>query len=57
MPLPNLWRLYNLGSSPFFQATLRPDSVATPLSLFVGRQNERLLDLSRDHSDHRRSGQ
>ncbi|MCT0200787.1 hypothetical protein KQ313_14020 [Synechococcus sp. CS-1325] len=57
MPLPNLWRLYILGFSPFFQATLRPDSVATPLSLFVGRQNERLLDLSRDHSDHRRSGQ
>jgi hypothetical protein len=46
MPLPNLWRLYNLGSSPFFQATLRPDSVATPLSLFVGRQNERQRLLS-----------
>jgi hypothetical protein len=46
MPLPNLWRLYNLGSSPFFQATLRPDSVATPLRLFVGRQNERQRLLS-----------
>ena len=41
MALPNLWRLYNLRSSPFFQATLRQDSEATPLSLFVGRQNER----------------
>lgn len=41
MTLPNLWRLYNLLSSPFVQATLRQDSEATPLSLFVGRQNER----------------
>jgi hypothetical protein len=41
MALPNLWGLYNLRSSPFFQATLRQDSEATPLSLFVGRQNER----------------
>lgn len=23
MALPNLWRLYNLRSSPYFQATLR----------------------------------
>jgi len=25
MALPNLWGLYNLRSSPFFQATLRAD--------------------------------
>ena len=25
MALPNLWRLYNLRSSPYFQATLRQD--------------------------------
>lgn len=41
MALPNLWRLYNLRSSPFFQATLRQDWEVTPLSLFVGRRNER----------------
>ena len=29
MALPNLWGLYNLRSSPFFQATLRADSEAT----------------------------
>ena len=46
MPLPNLWGLYNLRSSPFFQATLRTDSEATPLRLFVGRQRERLLLLT-----------
>ena len=28
MALPNLWRLYNLRSSPFFQATLRQDAEA-----------------------------
>jgi DNA-binding MarR family transcriptional regulator len=38
MALPNLWSLYNLRSSPYFQATLRADSQATPLRLFVGRQ-------------------
>jgi hypothetical protein len=37
MALPNLWGLYNLRSSPFFQATLRADSQSTPLQLFVGR--------------------
>lgn len=37
MALPNLWGLYNLRSSPFFQATLRADSDATPLRLFVGQ--------------------
>jgi hypothetical protein len=46
MALPNLWALYNLRSSPFFQATLRADSEATPLRLFVGRQRERQLLLT-----------
>jgi hypothetical protein len=46
MPLPNLWGLYNLRSSPFFQTTLRADSEATPLRLFVGRQRERQLLLT-----------
>jgi hypothetical protein len=46
MALPNLWGLYNLRSSPFFQATLRADSDSTPLRLFVGRQRERLLLLT-----------
>ncbi len=41
MALPNLWGLYNLRSSPYFQATLRGGSEATPLSLFVGRTAER----------------
>jgi hypothetical protein len=36
MALPNLWSLYNLRSSPYFQTTLRVDSQATPLRLFVG---------------------
>lgn len=46
MALPNLWGLYNLRSSPFFQATLRADSEAMPLRLFVGRQRERQLLLT-----------
>lgn len=46
MALPNLWSLYNLRSSPYFQATLRTDSQATPLLLFVGRQRERQLLLT-----------
>ena len=46
MALPNLWGLYNLRSSPFFQATLRADSQTTPLQLFVGRQRERQLLLT-----------
>ncbi|WP_216904716.1 ATP-binding protein [Synechococcus sp. CCY 9618] len=41
MALPNLWGLYNLRSSPYFQATLRQDVAGTPVSLFVGRQAER----------------
>lgn len=31
MPLPNLWRLYNLRSSLFLQATLRQDTEVTPV--------------------------
>ena len=46
MALPNLWGLYNLRSSPYFQATLRADSQAMPLHLFVGRQRERQLLLT-----------
>jgi len=46
MALPNLWGLYNLRSSPFFQATLRADSQTTPLHLFVGRHRERQLLLT-----------
>jgi hypothetical protein len=46
MALPNLWGLYNLRSSPFFQTTLRADSQASPLRLFVGRQRERQLLLT-----------
>ena len=46
MALPNLWGLYNLRSSPFFQATLRADSQTTPVHLFVGRQRERQLLLT-----------
>lgn len=46
MALPNLWALYSLRSSPYFQATLRSDTEATPLSLFVGRQMERQLLLT-----------
>ena len=41
MALPNLWGLYNLRSSPYFQATLRQDVAGTPVSLFAGRQAER----------------
>jgi len=41
MALPNLWSLYNLRSSPYFQATLR-----APGRLFVGRQRERQLLLT-----------
>lgn len=46
MALPNLWSLYNLRSSPYFQTTLRADSQAPPLRLFVGRQRERQLLLT-----------
>lgn len=46
MALPNLWGLYNLRSSPYVQATLRSDTEATPLGLFVGRERERQLLLT-----------
>jgi DNA-binding transcriptional ArsR family regulator len=46
MALPNLWGLYNLRSSPYFQATLRANSQAAALRLFVGRQRERQLLLT-----------
>jgi len=38
--LPNLWRIYNLRESPYFQETLGSDSHRYPLSLFVGRAAE-----------------
>jgi hypothetical protein len=41
MPLPNLWQLYGLRASPFFQETLGVTSERYPLSLFVGREEER----------------
>ena len=38
--LPNLWHVYNLRESPYFQATLGGDPDRYPLSLFVGRHAE-----------------
>ncbi|HEX5409123.1 MAG TPA: hypothetical protein VFW89_05070 [Gemmatimonadaceae bacterium] len=38
--LPNLWHLYNLRESPFFQDTLGSTPVRHPLSLFVDRDAE-----------------
>ncbi|MEK7402394.1 MAG: ATP-binding protein [Gemmatimonadota bacterium] len=45
-PLPNLWHVYNLRESPYFQATLGGEPDRYPLSLFVGRRAEakRLLE-------------
>lgn len=40
MPLPNVWEIFHLKSSPYFQTTLQKDSNTKPLSLFVGRQRE-----------------
>ncbi len=41
MSLRNVWQLYNLSESPFFQDTLRTSPGARyPLSLFVGREHE-----------------
>jgi len=37
MPLPNVWQIFNLRSTPFFQETL---SDTYPLDLFVGRDAE-----------------
>jgi len=38
--LPNLWNLYNLRESPYFQDTLGGEAERHPLSLFVGRRSE-----------------
>jgi DNA-binding transcriptional ArsR family regulator len=38
--LPNLWHIYNLVASPYFQTTLGSRSEKSPLSLFVGRRRE-----------------
>lgn len=38
--LPNLWHVYNLRESPYFQDTLGGDPDRYPLSLFVGRDAE-----------------
>ncbi|MGH7637102.1 MAG: AAA family ATPase [Gemmatimonadaceae bacterium] len=38
--LPNLWHVYNLRESPYFQETLGADPDRYPLSLFVGRRAE-----------------
>ena len=46
MALPNLWKLHNLRSSPYFQTTLHQGSQVTPTRLFVGRQRERQQLLS-----------
>jgi hypothetical protein len=48
-PLPNTWNLYNLKSSPYFQATLdgEHDESERPLRLFVGRHGE-LAKLNND---------
>ena len=46
MALPNLWKLYNLRSSPYFQTTLHQGPHATPTRLFVGRKRERQQLLS-----------
>lgn len=39
-PLPNLWRLFGLRESPYFQETLGNEGYRYPLSLFVGRTRE-----------------
>lgn len=38
--LPNLWHIYNLRESPYFQETLGGDPDRYPLHLFVGRAHE-----------------
>ena len=40
MSLPNIWEIFHLKSSPYFQTALQKDSNIKPLSLFVGRQRE-----------------
>lgn len=39
-PLPNLWRIFQLRESPYFQETLGDSPRHYPLSLFVGRERE-----------------
>lgn len=39
-PLPNLWRIFHLRESPYFQETLGDSVRHHPLSLFVGRGRE-----------------
>lgn len=46
MPLPNLWQLYGLRASPFFQETLGARSERYPIHLFVGRETERARALA-----------
>jgi hypothetical protein len=38
--LPNIWRVFNLRASPFWQDPLGDGDQAHPLSLFVGREAE-----------------
>lgn len=40
MALPNVWQLFNLAESPFFQQTLRAGQDKYPISLFVGRERD-----------------
>ena len=41
MSIANLWQLYNLTESPFFQQTLRAGTTRSyPVSLFVGRERD-----------------
>ncbi len=38
--LPNLWNVFNLRETPYFQNTLGSSAQGYPLSLFVGREQE-----------------
>jgi hypothetical protein len=38
--LPNVWHLFNLTESPFFQQTLRAGQDKYPITLFVGRAQD-----------------
>jgi DNA-binding transcriptional ArsR family regulator len=47
VPLPNLWHLFNLRESPYFQRELQPEHVDYPVEeLFVGRETEARRMLS-----------
>ena len=39
-PLPNVWRVFGLRESPYFQDTLGSAERSYPLSLFIGRRDE-----------------